>query len=792
MESISERHLKEVARLVEVTSDAVSLCQLDGTILHVNRQLLTLLREEREDVVGSDIKDLLFSGEFERAAGHRLPFTLDGTDNALMLKLAEGSFIPVRVRAVGILPKSLLRHTRRPQRVLVCLRSMEEEVAHDRQTQRLMAELRSANRRLSGTLSVIMAAVGAEDMPTLLDTVLNKLTETLEADGAAIYLSENGGFKLRGASQSLSGSYLPDFVPFGAGISTHVLRAGKSCRLSVVPTASRGAATATFYDMDARTSGTLRMRDTPPFRTLIAVPVFFGTQVLGIMEMGWHRPTTPRMNDARVLEVVGDYLSIQLVSLASSLRAERSAELNRSLNRLRELLFAGSGNAAAAWGGIMGELRQTLSCRLCPVVHDRLRGRHVIDFGAGGRVDVPGSIDETFFSTKVPAPLSAGGRAGEAAGDEAPSLTDLKTVRIVRVDRTTWMGEWLYRRGLPCQGVFLDLGPNVPFEAADVDAAGGHAQGEGAPETGLARRADASPHRMFLLVRDGSQEPIDNAEFDYLVHLAHDYERITAGERRKESDHHIAQALQAGMRSTLRPVPGITTDSLYSSATKQALVGGDFYTLIRLPDDRAVMILGDVSGKGVEAASMSAMAKTALTAYAWEGAGPASLARSLNRMLMGFSRVETFVTMFVAKLDLASGVGVYCSAGHPPTMLVHPPREGGEAGEVELLAVQSGVVGAFDTMSYESGSFSFAPGDILFMYTDGAIEARDPAGAFFGEQRLRDEVLRASANGVHGLCEEVLERLDGFSHGALDDDIALVALRFDGLGGGADDGSSGD
>ena len=119
----------------------------------------------------------------------------------------------------------------------------------------------------------------------------------------------------------------------------------------------------------------------------------------------------------------------------------------------------------------------------------------------------------------------------------------------------------------------------------------------------------------------------------------------------------------------------------YTFGNEFGVVGGDFYTLVRLPDDCAVMILGDVSGKGIEAASMSALVKTALTAYAWEGAGPARMARSLNSMLMGFSRVETFVTAFIAKIDLKAGRATYCSAGHPPTMVIRPsstPLGGGE------------------------------------------------------------------------------------------------------------------
>ena len=161
------------------------------------------------------------------------------------------------------------------------------------------------------------------------------------------------------------------------------------------------------------------------------------------------------------------------------------------------------------------------------------------------------------------------------------------------------------------------------------------------------------------------------------------------------------------------------------------------------------------------------------------------MVRSLNTMLMSFSRVETFATMFVANIDLRSRSALYCSAGHPPTMLIHPAREDSDpgearAGEIELMSTQSGVVGAFEDMAFRSGSFTFEPGDILFMYTDGAIEARNAEGEFFGEQRLRDILLEQSERGVDGLCARLLRELDVFTNSALEDDIAMVALRLDG------------
>lgn len=196
---------------------------------------------------------------------------------------------------------------------------------------------------------------------------------------------------------------------------------------------------------------------------------------------------------------------------------------------------------------------------------------------------------------------------------------------------------------------------------------------------------------------------------------------------------------------------------------------------------------------------MSALVRTALTAYAWEGASPVAMVRSLNAMLMSFSRVETFATLFVTDIDLRRHTATYCSAGHPPTMLIRGATSGEESAEeargaaadvgehdgiaeIELLSTQSGVVGAFEGMPYQMGSFTWNPGDILFMYTDGAIEARSPSGEFFGEQRLRDILLMRASDGVEGLCQSVLNELDVFSASALEDDIALVALRLDGVG----------
>ena len=775
METLDRDEWAQVAQLVEITSDAVAVCRLDGTILHVNKRLLELMCEERKDVVGKDIKDLLFSSAFERAAEHRLPFITDGTESQLVLKLSDGSFVPVRVRAGAVKPPRALGEYE--ERVLVSIRNVEEQFLHDRQMKRVLSELRSANKRLSGTLSVIMSTVGSEDLPVLLDTVLNQLVDTLDASGASMYFSESGGFKLRGVSRGMMDSYLPEFIPYGVGIPTYVLRESRACRLSIQQGGDGDRAiSGMFCDLDSRSKHLLRVQDMPSYRSEICVPVFYGTQVLGVLEVGWKRPQTPHPYDVNVLEVICDYLSIQLVGLVSSIRSRRTAELNRSLNVCRDALFSYSDDPVHTAGEMATEICRVLSCHFCPVEFDAERDAYVMDFEGGSRVTLPGDPEDLFFSTTTPTARLGGDLDGfEASVLGSTTVDDLDHVRLTRIDLNMGMGAWLQSHGLPCQGVFVDTG---------IDA-GRRRCRDRRPDPSAIVMAGAFQRvpAQALLLRDGSQEPIDDLEYDYLVHLSHDFELIAEGETQKREERHIAQTLQVGMRNSLGNVPGIVTDSVYSSATSSALVGGDFYTLVRLPDERAVMILGDVSGKGIEAASMSSLVKTALTAYAWEGAGPARMARSLNSMLMGFSRVETFVTTFIAKIDLKVGRATYCSAGHPPSMLIRPssPALGEDrrrGGEVELLGHQSGVIGAFESMAYESGAFSFSPGDILFMYTDGTIEARDAQGEFYGEQRLRDLLLAHADDGVSGLCKTVLGDLDRFTGSELDDDIALVALQF--------------
>ena len=114
-------------------------------------------------------------------------------------------------------------------------------------------------------------------------------------------------------------------------------------------------------------------------------------------------------------------------------------------------------------------------------------------------------------------------------------------------------------------------------------------------------------------------------------------------------------------------------------------------------------------------------------------------------------------------------------------MVVHRPSS--PAAELELLTVQSPIVGAFEGLEYVNGAFEFERGDMLYLYTDGTTEARSPSGDFFGEDMLRETLLRVCRAGVEHVPQGVLDAVEEFAGGDLHDDIAMVAVRFDGLDG---------
>lgn len=261
------------------------------------------------------------------------------------------------------------------------------------------------------------------------------------------------------------------------------------------------------------------------------------------------------------------------------------------------------------------------------------------------------------------------------------------------------------------------------------------------------------------------------AEVDFATKLAASVSLALENARLYAVEHRIADTLQEALLSPPIQMPGLTFGQLYRSATVASRVGGDFYDLFEVSPGVAGIIVGDVSGKGLEAAALTAIVKTAIKAHAMDGLPPAEVMARVNEFVRRESDAGSFATVFFGTLDLTTGALAYCSAGHPPAII---RRANGSACR---LATTSPLVGAFEDLGYRSDAERLYDGDILVLYTDGVTECRRE-GELFGEERLVAflETADAPADALPAL---VLEEIKRFSGGVLADDIALLALSRD-------------
>ncbi len=232
----------------------------------------------------------------------------------------------------------------------------------------------------------------------------------------------------------------------------------------------------------------------------------------------------------------------------------------------------------------------------------------------------------------------------------------------------------------------------------------------------------------------------------------------------------VADALQEALLTLPERVEGLDFAHAYRSATEAARVGGDFYDLFQLERNTVGMTLGDMSGKGLSAAALTSLVKNAVRTQATQiGNSPADAMRIANTVLLRASGSETFATVFFAVLERASGRLVYCNAGHPTGAVARTD------GEIERLTSNSSLIGAFGHPSFEDSEIMLDQGDVLFMYTDGVIETRS-GSELFGEERLFDVLGNVRKPSARSLVKKVVEAVDAFAGGRLEDDIAILAV----------------
>ncbi|PJE97520.1 protein phosphatase [Streptomyces carminius] len=247
------------------------------------------------------------------------------------------------------------------------------------------------------------------------------------------------------------------------------------------------------------------------------------------------------------------------------------------------------------------------------------------------------------------------------------------------------------------------------------------------------------------------------------------YEHNERLRRAHAREHEVALTLQKAMLPTHMPLQRRNAAVRYRPAAGSLNVCGDWYDLINLSDDRFAVAVGDVVGRGLEAASVMGQLRSALSASMRVADGPAQALYGLDLYARSLDGALATTTVKV-DIDTHTRTLTYSSAGHLPPMLCHPDKL------VELLDQATDVpLAARSRPSHRPQAIaSYLPGSVLILYTDGLVERRHES-IDVGLKRLAESLARHSDRGPEEIADSLLEDL-GMSSGTADD-AALVVIR---------------
>jgi PAS domain S-box-containing protein len=240
--------------------------------------------------------------------------------------------------------------------------------------------------------------------------------------------------------------------------------------------------------------------------------------------------------------------------------------------------------------------------------------------------------------------------------------------------------------------------------------------------------------------------------------------------RELEREHRIADTLQRALLPQALPELGsVGFATRYVPAEEGSSAGGDWYDVIALPDGTVALVIGDVAGHGVEAASVMGQVRMAVRAYGLEGHGPRTVVGLVHELLRSFYAGEQMVTMLYVVVDPVTLETRVVNAGHPPMLVLEP--EG--AGAV-FLEGQTGLpLGLAWDLPYEESVARLRSGSTLLLFTDGLVDRRDVEVAE-GLERLRAAAEERVDLDIDELCGSLLETLVPEE---ASDDVAILAAR---------------
>ncbi|HEY2250888.1 MAG TPA: GAF domain-containing SpoIIE family protein phosphatase, partial [Planctomycetaceae bacterium] len=269
----------------------------------------------------------------------------------------------------------------------------------------------------------------------------------------------------------------------------------------------------------------------------------------------------------------------------------------------------------------------------------------------------------------------------------------------------------------------------------------------------------------------------ENLLLAFAAHAAVSLERIELLENFRQSRElevsvEAARKLQVGfLPQRLPKIAGYELAAWWQPALG---VAGDYYDVVRLPDERLAIAVADVSGHGLGPSLIMASARAMLHVLARTSSYPARILTLLNETITPDLKMGRFITFLLGALDIRTHTLSFANAGHGPAF--HLQRRAGLVRQLEATAVPIGITA--DPIGESAQPVVFEPGDLVILATDGAIEQRNAEGEMFGRERFEQIVREHQQLPAHELVPLLKEEISGFYRGTHpDDDVTILILE---------------
>ena len=268
-------------------------------------------------------------------------------------------------------------------------------------------------------------------------------------------------------------------------------------------------------------------------------------------------------------------------------------------------------------------------------------------------------------------------------------------------------------------------------------------------------------------------ESIDKMEMDTLNYIDN-LTKVTAEKQRIGTELAVASAIQQGMLNAV--APDRSEVSIHATMSPAKEVGGDFYDFFMIDDDHMCMLIADVSGKGIPAALFMAISKVVIADSTLFYKSPAEMLKIVNERICNNNKLDMFVTVWLAVLELSTGKVIAANAGHEYPAICRKDKG------FELFKDKHGfVVGGMNGVGYKDYQFTLDPDDGIFVYTDGVAEATDVNNQLFGTDRM----IKALNIKPDGTPEEIIANVQAEVDKFVDkapqfDDLTMLCVRYHG------------